>query len=48
MGTEFEDDNAKEKLRAMLNRQFGVGDVSVAPFLCHWRGGSLYHPGIHV
>lgn len=28
MGTEFEDENAKEKLRAMLNRQFGIGDVS--------------------
>lgn len=28
MGTDFEDDNAKEKLRAMLNRQFGIGDVS--------------------
>lgn len=28
MGTDFEDENAKEKLRAMLNRQFGIGDVS--------------------
>lgn len=28
MGTEFEDENAKEKLKAMLNRQFGIGDVS--------------------
>lgn len=27
MGTEFEDENAKEKLKAMLNRQFGIGDV---------------------
>ncbi|CAM9159511.1 unnamed protein product [Hapterophycus canaliculatus] len=26
MGTEFEDENAKEKLKAMLNRQFGIGD----------------------
>ncbi|CAN0179599.1 unnamed protein product [Ascophyllum nodosum] len=28
MGTEFEDENAKEKLKAMLNRQFGIGDSS--------------------
>ncbi|CAM9480589.1 unnamed protein product [Ectocarpus sp. 4 AP-2014] len=28
MGTEFEDENAKEKLKAMLNRQFGIGDTS--------------------
>lgn len=28
MGTEFEDEAAKEKLRAMLNRQFGIGDSS--------------------
>lgn len=27
MGTEFEDENAREKLKAMLNRQFGIGDV---------------------
>ena len=33
MGTEFEDENAKEKLRAMLNKQFGIGEVSVAPSL---------------
>ncbi|CAM9651156.1 unnamed protein product [Laminaria digitata] len=31
MGTEFEDENAKEKLRAMLNRQFGIGDESSRP-----------------
>lgn len=29
MGTEFEDENAKEKLKAMLNKQFGIGDVSL-------------------
>lgn len=28
MGTDFEDEAAREKLRAMLNRQFGIGDVS--------------------
>lgn len=33
MGTDFEDEAAREKLRAMLNRQFGIGDVSyVCPF----------------
>lgn len=32
MGTEFEDENAKEKLKAMLNRQFGIGDVSFLLF----------------
>eukprot|EP00904_Undaria_pinnatifida_P013534 jgi/Undpi1/9310/HiC_scaffold_26.g11768.m1 len=31
MGTEFEDENAKEKLRAMLNKQFGIGDDSPRP-----------------
>lgn len=36
MGTEFEDENAKEKLKAMLNRQFGIGDVS-SPFPCLWQ-----------
>lgn len=34
MGTEFEDENAKEKLRAMLNKQFGIGDVSAKVPVC--------------
>lgn len=42
MGTDFEDENAKEKLRAMLNKQFGIGEVRVwrptlpVPFLALW------------